>query len=171
MDKKIKGLEHAINICLKDDAEKVLTMMKNANFYTNPHPYVDKYKKDNGLLLYTLDVYENIMAKVEDSKWKERFANSNVSNEDLAIVSILHSLVFAFLIEKKDDSYIKKDSLPLGLEGERAIILLLTKQVLLSSEQMYAIRWFNCLEKGDLTKAVNHPLCFALSEAVAEAIL
>lgn len=169
-NKNKEVFEHALKLS-STQADKVLDIVKQSDFYNIPFSTEGMYSKTGGLLKYTLAVYECLMSKVENKIWKSLFEEHKISNEDLTFVSLVSGFSKLYLFEKTEEGYVKKDRLPIGCGGERIIYLLAAKGVKLSAEQLYALRWTDNPFKADKETVAKHPLILALYEAKIEAEL
>lgn len=174
----ITKYEHSLKCAIKglygDEglAESLIKgVIKKADFYELPCDISEKYKVEGGLLEYTLDVYENLMAKALNPVWKQTFDAKKITGDDMAFVALTHSFSKMFTLKKDENgNFINYDSFCVGKGQERAVILLTSKGFKMNCEQIYAIRWCDFIKDREIDYDLigKYPLILALAEAVME---
>lgn len=189
----IQRFEQLLMATNRAGIENLLEFIRKSDFYTAPASTKFHMSCEGGLLQHSLNVYDALVAKVENNPiWKKEFNSAS-----LAITALLHDLckTYFYVSEVKNrkvykengskmDSngrydwesymgYTIEDQFPYG-HGEKSVMM--TEQFIrLTAEERYAIRWHMGFSEPKenwnyLGKTYEkYPLALALSEADLEA--
>ena len=135
---------------------------KETDFFTAPASTKFHLNEKGGLLKHSLNVYHNLSNLCE-------LYYEDCSKDTMAIVALFHDLCKTGYYKQSTKSvkgpfgwtdeivYTVDDDLPLG-HGEKSVIMLLSKGIYLSREEMLAIRWHmsgfdSAVKGGDLSSS------------------
>ncbi len=166
----IERFETLMKKVTRDGVEALMDYIRNkTDFYTAPASSQFHMSCVGGLLQHSLNVYDCLIAKKEQTIWKDVFVN--ISEESLIIMALLHDLCKVNFYVKgtknqktydkdkvataeqwqvKHDSlgdfiwetvekYEINDTMPLG-HGEKSVMLI-NCFMKLNAEEIFAIRW------------------------------
>ena len=169
----------------RDGIEKLLDFIRKSDFYIAPASTKYHSCHEGGLLEHSLNVYECLMAKLDNPIWKPVL--SDIPKESLIISALLHDITktYFYTVEyrnKKNEEtgvwekvpfYTIDDKAPYG-HGEKSVMMI-EEYVKLTPVERYSIRWhmgwsepkenYNALGKA----MGKYPLVLALHEADQEA--
>lgn len=183
MTEKIKRFEELLLSTEREGIDKLLEFIRKSDFYKAPASTRFHSCHEGGLLEHSLNVYDCLAAKRNNSIWKSIF--DEVPESSLIITALLHDLckTYFYTLEmrnKKEDGvwvqvpfYTVDDKIPYG-HGEKSVMMIET-YIKLTSQERYAIRWhmgwsepkesYNAL--GGAIK--KYPFVWAIHEADNEA--
>ena len=172
-----------------------MAFIKKSDFYTAPASTRYHSCHEGGLLEHSLNVYDCLMAKLENPTWAE--ALSQVEPESIVIAALLHDLCkcYYYAVEMKNKKvysetgskidnggrydwqlvpgYTTDDKIPYG-HGEKSVMMI-EEYIRLKPVERYAIRWHMGFTEpkeswNTLGLAMKkHPLILAIHEADVEA--
>ena len=143
------------------DVNDMINYLENqTDFFEAPASTKFHLSEQGGLLKHSLNVYHNLSNLCE-------LYYEDCPKDTIAIVALFHDLCKTGYYKQSTKSvkgrfswtdeivYTVDDDLPLG-HGEKSVIMLLSKGILLSKEEMLAIRWHmsgfdSAVKGGDLS--------------------
>lgn len=189
----IERYESLLRSTNRDGIEKLIEFIRKSDFYTAPASTRFHNCHEGGLLEHTLNVYNLLDVKLEDSLWE----NCNIDNNSIIIIALLHDLCKTFMYDvemknkkiysdhgKKSDSqgrydwesvpgYTVNDRVPYG-HGEKSVMMI-EQFITLTKEERFAIRWHMGFTEpkenwNTLSAAMRmYPIILAVHEADLEA--
>ncbi len=170
----------------REGADELLDflMSSKSDFFEAPASTRFHLSKDGGLLEHSLNVYHCLNDYLQRPRVKNTY-HLNISDETIAIVSLLHDLCKINVYKKsfrnrKDSSgkwvqvpsYDYQDELPYG-HGEKSVYII-SGFMRLTREEAFAIRYHMGFSDTENIRSVSDafskfPLAFALSTADMEA--
>lgn len=171
----------------REGADKLLEYLDSpaSDFFTAPASTKFHNNVPGGLLSHSLNVYDCLVSYYKSERRTELFGLSDVPDETLAVVALLHDLCKVNVYKEskrnvKDESgvwrqvpyYEFKDELPYG-HGEKSVYII-SGFMRLSREEAFAIRYHMGFSNEDDPRNVGaafemFPLALALSIADTEA--
>ena len=171
----------------REGADKLLEYLDSpaSDFFTAPASTKFHNNVPGGLLSHSLNVYDCLVSYYKSERRTELFGLSDVPDETLAVVALLHDLCKVNVYKEskrnvKDESgvwrqvpyYEFKDELPYG-HGEKSVYVI-SGFMRLSREEAFAIRYHMGFSNEDDPRNVGaafemFPLALALSIADTEA--
>ena len=170
----------------REGADKLLEYLDSpaSDFFTAPASTKFHNNVPGGLLSHSLNVYDCLVSYYKSERRTELFGLSDVSDETLAVVALLHDVCKVNVYKEskrnvKDESgvwrqvpyYEFKDELPYG-HGEKSVYVI-SGFMRLSREEAFAIRYhmgFSNEDPRNVGAAFEmFPLALALSIADTEA--
>ena len=171
----------------REGADKLLEYLDSpaSDFFTAPASTKFHNNVPGGLLSHSLNVYDCLVSYYKSERRTELFGLSDVPDETLAVVALLHDLCKVNVSKEskrnvKDESgvwrqvpyYEFKDELPYG-HGEKSVYII-SGFMRLSREEAFAIRYHMGFSNEDDPRNVGaafelFPLALALSIADTEA--
>ena len=171
----------------REGADKLLEYLESpaSDFFTAPASTKFHNNVPGGLLSHSLNVYDCLVSYYKSERRTELFGLSDVPDETLAVVALLHDLCKVNVYKEskrnvKDESgvwrqvpyYEFKDELPYG-HGEKSVYVI-SGFMRLSREEAFAIRYHMGFSNEDDPRNVGaafemFPLALALSIADTEA--
>ena len=138
----------------RDGMDKVINYLLTKGFFEAPASTVFHLNEPGGLAEHSLNVYDMAMMLDESLCQRKPELKDQVSNESLAICSLLHDIcktdIYRQVVKKrKNDNGVWEDydgyetnysNFPMG-HGEKSVIMLLSLGFKLTREEMLAIRW------------------------------
>ena len=195
LEEKVKEFEGLFQQVKREGADKLLAFIQKSDFYTAPASTRYHSCHDGGLLEHSLNVYQCLIAKINNPVWKPYL--ENLSEETLIISALCHDLckTYFYVPEyrnkkvynengKKEDAggkfdwqtvqgYSIDDKIPYG-HGEKSVMMI-EEYLKLKPVERYAIRFhMGWSEPKELYNALGsamekYPLVIALHEADQEA--
>ena len=171
----------------REGADKLLEYLESpaSDFFTAPASTKFHNNVPGGLLSHSLNVYDCLVSYYKSERRTELFGLSDVPDETLAVVALLHDLCKVNVYKEskrnvKDENgvwrqvpyYEFKDELPYG-HGEKSVYII-SGFMRLSREEAFAIRYHMGFSNEDDPRNVGaafemFPLALALSIADTEA--
>ena len=191
----IQRFESLLMECNREGIDSLLNYIRKTDFYTAPASTRYHSCHEGGLLEHSLNVYDCLMAKLNDPVWKPIL--EKVGKDSIAITALLHDICKAnfYIVEyrnkkiyseygKKVDSqgrydwesvpsYTIEDQFPLG-HGEKSVMIA-NGFIDLKANELYAIRWHMGFTEASsnyntLSAAIRkYPFILAVHEADLEA--
>lgn len=181
---RIEEFENLLLSVEREGIENLLGFIRKSDFYTAPASTKYHSCHEGGLLEHSLNVYKCLVAKLDNSIWKDALAE--IPEESLVVSSLLHDLckTYFYVVEyrnkKNDDGIWEKvpyytidDKIAYG-HGEKSVMMI-EEYIKLTPVERYSIRWhmgwsepkenYNALGKA----MGKYPLVLALHEADQEA--
>lgn len=181
---RIEEFENLLLSVEREGIENLLGFIRKSDFYTAPASTKYHSCHEGGLLEHSLNVYKCLVAKLDNSIWKDALAE--IPEESLVVSSLLHDLckTYFYVVEyrnkKNDDGIWEKvpyytidDKIAYG-HGEKSVMMI-EEYIKLTPIERYSIRWhmgwsepkenYNALGKA----MGKYPLVLALHEADQEA--
>lgn len=195
LEEKVKEFEELFQQVKREGADKLLAFIQKSDFYTAPASTRYHSCHEGGLLEHSLNVYQCLIAKINNPVWKPYL--ENLSEETLIISALCHDLckTYFYVPEyrnkkvynengKKEDAggkfdwqtvqgYSIDDKIPYG-HGEKSVMMI-EEYLKLKPVERYAIRFhMGWSEPKELYNALGsamekYPLVIALHEADQEA--
>ena len=195
LEEKVKEFEGLFQQVKREGADKLLAFIQKSDFYTAPASTRYHSCHEGGLLEHSLNVYQCLIAKINNPVWKPYL--ENLSEETLIISALCHDLckTYFYVPEyrnkkvynengKKEDAggkfdwqtvqgYSIDDKIPYG-HGEKSVMMI-EEYLKLKPVERYAIRFhMGWSEPKELYNALGsamekYPLVIALHEADQEA--
>lgn len=195
LEEKVKEFEGLFQHVKREGADKLLAFIQKSDFYTAPASTRYHSCHEGGLLEHSLNVYQCLIAKINNPVWKPYL--ENLSEETLIISALCHDLckTYFYVPEyrnkkvynengKKEDAggkfdwqtvqgYSIDDKIPYG-HGEKSVMMI-EEYLKLKPVERYAIRFhMGWSEPKELYNALGsamekYPLVIALHEADQEA--
>lgn len=191
----VERFEGLLKKVKRDGVDKLLEFIKKSDFYDAPASTRYHSCHDGGLLEHTLNVFECLFNKKNNSLWADKL--KDIDDDSLYIVSLLHDICKSYYYgveyrnkkvysdhgTKKDNagrfdwesvpSYTVDDKIPYG-HGEKSVMMI-EEFMPLKPVERYAIRWHMGFTEpkeywntfGEAIK--KYPLALALHEADIEA--
>lgn len=189
----IERFETLLRETNRDGIEKLISFIKDSDFYTAPASTRYHSCHDGGLLEHTLNVYDCLIKKVDDKLWRD---NAEFSKENIIIAALLHDLcktyfygtelknkkVYSDKGAKSDSNgrfdwvtapaYTVDDKIPYG-HGEKSAMMA-EEFIKLEPVERYMIRWHMGFTEpkeswNTLSAAIKkYPLILAIHEADLE---
>ena len=170
-----------LNKVIRDGIDKLIAYIEKTDFFKAPASTRFHGNYEGGLLEHSLNVYNLLKEKLS-----HKLDIVHVTDETIILVTLLHDLCKAnyytvdYRNKKNEDGvwvkepyYTVNDTIPYG-HGEKSVMMI-TKFIDLSLEEMYAIRWhMGFTEPKELYNTIStvyekYPLALALHEADLEA--
>lgn len=167
----------------RDGIDKLISYLEKSDFFKAPASTRFHGNYEGGLLEHSLNVYHLLKEKLQQKPFSEYV---QASDETVILITLLHDIcktnyyTVDFRNKKNEDGvwikepyYTVNDTIPYG-HGEKSVMMI-TKFVELTMEEMYAIRWhMGFTEPKELYNTIGNvyekfPLAFALHEADLEA--
>lgn len=191
----IDRFENLLSNVKREGMPALMAFIKKSDFYTAPASTRYHSCHEGGLLEHSLNVYDCLMAKLENPTWSE--ALSQVEPESIVIAALLHDLCkcYYYAVEMKNKKvysetgskvdnggrydwqlvpgYTTDDKIPYG-HGEKSVMMI-EEYIRLKPVERYAIRWHMGFTEpkeswNTLGLAMKkHPLILAIHEADVEA--
>ena len=191
----IDRFENLLSNVKREGMPALMAFIKKSDFYTAPASTRYHSCHEGGLLEHSLNVYDCLMAKIENPTWAE--ALSQVEPESIVIAALLHDLCkcYYYAVEMKNKKvysetgskvdnggrydwqlvpgYTTDDKIPYG-HGEKSVMMI-EEYIRLKPVERYAIRWHMGFTEpkeswNTLGLAMKkHPLILAIHEADVEA--
>jgi len=191
----IDRFENLLSNVKREGMPALMAFIKKSDFYTAPASTRYHSCHEGGLLEHSLNVYDCLMAKLENPTWAE--ALSQVEPESIVIAALLHDLCkcYYYAVEMKNKKvysetgskvdnggrydwqlvpgYTTDDKIPYG-HGEKSVMMI-EEYIRLKPVERYAIRWHMGFTEpkeswNTLGLAMKkHPLILAIHEADVEA--
>ena len=191
----IDRFENLLSNVKREGMPALMAFIKKSDFYTAPASTRYHSCHEGGLLEHSLNVYDCLMAKLENPTWAE--ALSQVEPESIVIAALLHDLCkcYYYAVEMKNKKvysetgskvdnggrydwqlvpgYTTDDKIPYG-HGEKSVMMI-EEYMRLKPVERYAIRWHMGFTEpkeswNTLGLAMKkHPLILAIHEADVEA--
>lgn len=191
----IDRFENLLSNVKREGMPALMAFIKKSDFYTAPASTRYHSCHEGGLLEHSLNVYDCLMAKLENPTWAE--ALSQVEPESIVIAALLHDLCkcYYYAVEMKNKKvysetgskvdnggrydwqlvpgYTTDDKIPYG-HGEKSVMMI-EEYIRLKPVERYAIRWHMGFTEpkeswNTLGLAIKkHPLILAIHEADVEA--
>lgn len=195
----VNKFEETLRKTGREGIEDLIGYIRETSFYEDPASAKFHSCHAGGLLEHSLNVYDRLMAKASDPIWQPVFEERGVTEDNIAIIALLHDLCKAgtYIKEFKNrktycengdkydsngrykwetvEAYANEDKEPLG-HGEKSVFLI-SRFLRLTDEELYAIRWHMLFTdvswadgKNTIGQAVKlYPIIVAVSEADLEA--
>ena len=190
----IDRFENLLSNVKREGMPALMAFIKKSDFYTAPASTRYHSCHEGGLLEHSLNVYDCLMAKLENPTWAE--ALSQVEPESIVIAALLHDLCkcYYYAVEMKNKKvysetgskvdnggrydwqlvpgYTTDDKIPYG-HGEKSVMMI-EEYIRLKPVERYAIRWHMGFTEpkeswNTLGLAMKkHPLILAIHEADVE---
>lgn len=190
----VERFESLLRSTNREGIDSLIDFVRRSDFYTAPASTRFHSCHEGGLLEHSLNVYERLIDKFDNSIWQEK---AGASPQSLIIVSLLHDLCKTFfytteLKNKKEyhdkgtksdgngrydwvtvPSYTVNDKFAMG-HGEKSMFMI-ERYIKLTKEEAMAIRWHMMWTEpkefyNTIGNAVRqYPLILALHEADIEA--
>lgn len=190
----IERFEQLLRSTNREGIDDLIAFIQKSDFYTAPASTKYHSCHEGGLLEHSLNVYDRLVAKLNDEVWKSKLT---VETDTIIIVSLLHDLCKTYFYTtefrnkkiysengtKKDgngrydwesiQSYTIDDKFPMG-HGEKSMFMI-ERFIRLSKAEAMAIRWHMLWTEprenyNSIGKAIQlYPLVLALNEADLEA--
>ena len=191
----IDRFENLLSNVKREGMPALMAFIKKSDFYTAPASTRYHSCHEGGLLEHSLNVYDCLMAKLENPTWAE--ALSQVEPESIVIAALLHDLCkcYYYAVEMKNKKvysetgskvdnggrydwqlvpgYTTDDKIPYG-HGEKSVMMI-EEYIRLKPVERYAIRWHMGFTEpkeswNTLGLAMKkHPMILAIHEADVEA--
>ena len=191
----IDRFENLLSNVKREGMPALMAFIKKSDFYTATASTRYHSCHEGGLLEHSLNVYDCLMAKLENPTWAE--ALSQVEPESIVIAALLHDLCkcYYYAVEMKNKKvysetgskvdnggrydwqlvpgYTTDDKIPYG-HGEKSVMMI-EEYIRLKPVERYAIRWHMGFTEpkeswNTLGLAMKkHPLILAIHEADVEA--